>query len=142
MTLEQRVADDLAAGERIVACMPFAAVPKFPGRVRRKEKIRTGLRQSWRRYRPLVFTNRRLFVFDSGRTPNPRELLATFPISSVELRELRPGGFGGQLLVLHLPGHGDVPFELGRKDLADLPALDALLNPTSSAISRAMTGRR
>ncbi|MFN8026025.1 MAG: hypothetical protein U0W40_06645 [Acidimicrobiia bacterium] len=109
-----------APGERVVAVVPFAAVPKVPGRVKRRDKVRIGVRQSWRRYRPLVFTDRRLYVFDSGRTPHPRELLASFPVAEVGVHDVRAGSFGGREVVLDLPGTGAVPFEIGRKDLDDL----------------------
>jgi hypothetical protein len=118
--LAGRVAERLTPGERVVAILPFAAVPKFPGRVKRRDKVRVGIRQSWRRYRPMVFTNRRVFVFDSGRTPHPRELLATFPIGEVGVHDVRDASFGGRELVLDLPGVGTVPFEIGRRDLDDL----------------------
>jgi hypothetical protein len=130
--LVERVSEELAGGERVLACLPFAAVPKLPGNPEgapkgRKGRVRLGIRQSWRRYRPLAFTNRRMFVFDSGRTPHPRELLATFPLAGVTVVDVRPGSFGGRELVLRLPGEGDVPFEVTKKDLAALPEVMALL---------------
>ena len=118
--LAGRVAERLTPGERVVAVLPFAAVPKFPGRVKRRDKVRVGIRQSWRRYRPIVFTDQRLFVFDSGRTPHPRELLATFPVSEVGVHDVRDGSYGGREIVLELPGVGAVPFEVGRRDRDDL----------------------
>ena len=118
--LAGRVAEWLTPGERVVAVLPFAAVPKFPGRVKRRDKVRVGIRQSWRRYRPLVFTDRHLFVFDSGRTPHPRELIATFPIGEVVVRDVHDASFGGREVVLDLPANGPVPFEIGRRDLDDL----------------------
>jgi hypothetical protein len=118
--LAGRVAERLTPGETVVAILPFAAVPKFPGRVKRRDKVRVGLRQSWRRYRPLVFTDRRLFVFDSGRTPHPRELLKTFPVAEISVHDVRDGSFGGRELELDLPGEGSVPFEIGRRDGEDL----------------------
>jgi len=118
--LAGRVAERLTPGERVVAVLPFAAVPKFPGRVKRRDKVRVGVRQSWRRYRPLVFTDRRLFVFDSGRTPHPRELIATFPVAEIVVRDLHDASFGGREVVLELPGEGSVPVEVGRRDLDDL----------------------
>lgn len=114
------MAERSAPGERVVAVLPFAAVPKFPGRVKRRDKVRVGLRQSWRRYRPLVFTDRRLYVFDSGRTPHPRELIASYPIGDVRVRDVRDGSFGGREVELDLPGEGTIPFEVGKLDLDDL----------------------
>jgi hypothetical protein len=130
--LAARLSEELTRGERVVACLPFAAVPKLPGRVKRRDKVRVGVRQSWRRYRPLAFTDRRLIVFDSGRTPHARQVIATYPLEQVTLRLVGPGSFGGRDLVLRLPGEGDVPFELGRKDLADLAAALTLLVPPAA----------
>ena len=127
--LAARVSEELARGEHVVACFPFAAIPKLPERRKRRDKIRLGLRQSWRRYRPLACTDRRLFVFDSGRTPHPRSLLATYPLDQVDVREARAGSFGGHRLVLGLPEAGDMPFELGKRDLRDLDVFLGLLVP-------------
>jgi hypothetical protein len=121
------VAERSAPGERVVAVLSFASVPKFPGRVKRRDKVRLGMRQSWRRYRPMVFTDRRLYVFDSGRTPHPRELLAAFPIADVGVHDVRDISFGGREMVLDLPGDGPVPFDIGRKDLDDLVSALQLL---------------
>ena len=125
--LAGRVAERLTPGETVVAILPFAAVPKLPGRVKRRDQVRIGVRQSWRRYRPLVFTDRRLFVFDSGRTPHPRELIATFPVAEIGVNDLSDGSFGGREIVLDLPGEGSVPFEVGRRDRDDLVAVLQLL---------------
>ena len=125
--LAGRVAEWLTPGETVVAILPFAAVPKLPGRVKRRDQVRIGVRQSWRRYRPLVFTDRRLFVFDSGRTPHPRELIATFPVAEIGVNDLSDGSFGGREIVLDLPGEGSVPFEVGRRDRDDLVAVLQLL---------------
>jgi hypothetical protein len=127
-----RVADDLTPGERVVALLPFAAVlklprlPKEPGQ-RRRKKVHEGLRQSQKRYRPVVFTNRRMFVFDSGRTPHTRALLAELPLEAVALVGVTPAGFGQQVVTLSLRGEGEVPFEVGKKELADVEAIRSLL---------------
>ncbi len=122
----------LLGGERILALLPFASVPKLPRVPRhrgqaRPEKVRVGIRQSWRRYRPLVVTGRRLLVFDSGRTPNPRELLTTFPIEEVEIGAITTARFGVSQFSLTLPGLGDVPFETGRREALDLARFTELL---------------
>ena len=53
----------LTSGEHVLAVLPFANTPKRP---RGPEgKVRDGIWQTKRRYRPLVLTNRRLFVFDT-----------------------------------------------------------------------------
>jgi hypothetical protein len=115
---------ELRPGERILAVLPYTSVPKKP---RGPEgKIRFGLRQSWKRYRPVVVTNRRLLVFDTGRTPHPRVLLAEFPLEQVAMSEVTTGRFGTAHFTLTLPGEGDVPFEAGRRD--DLAALRATLD--------------
>lgn len=118
--LVARVSEEMARDEHVVAVMPFASIPKLPGRVKRRDRVRTGLRQSWRRYRPLAFTDRALYVFESGRTPHPRQLLVRFPLGDIRVVDLRDASFGGRELHLELPGAGAVPFALGRKDLDDL----------------------
>ena len=127
--LRARAADELGADERVVAMLPFASVAKLP---RVKPKVRTGIRQSWRRYRPTVVTNRRVLVFDSGRTPQPRELLGTFPIGDVEMGDVEVGRFGASVFVLELPGVGRVPYETGRREADDVTALSGVLHRTVS----------
>jgi hypothetical protein len=116
----------LGAGETIVAVLPFVSTPKRPrppGAPRgRKGKVRTGIYQSWRRYRPLVLTDRRLFVFDTGRTPNPRQLLAVFARSDVDVISVQRKGRATRF-VLELPGAGPVPFEAGRREWRDTAVL-------------------
>jgi hypothetical protein len=129
--LVRLVEDSLGSNENVRAVLPFVSSlkrPKVPGAPRGKRgKVRVGIYQSWRRYRPMLLTNRRLFVFETGRTPNAREVLAAFDVSDVELNELGAGGFGATRFVLELPGVGRVPFEAGRRDQADLAVLvDAL----------------
>jgi hypothetical protein len=131
--LAARVSEELTRGEHVIACFPFAAVPKLPGRRKRRDKVRVGIRQSWRRYRPLAVTDRRLFVFDSGRTPHPRAIIATYPLERVAVCDVRDGSFGGREVVLALPGEGDVQFELGKRDLRDLDALLGVLVPPTPA---------
>jgi hypothetical protein len=115
---------ELGGGERLVAMLPFASVPKRP---RGPEgKVRFGIWQSWRRYRPLVVTTRRLLVFESGRTPHPRALLAGIPLEHVAMSETTPGRLGTTRFTLTFPTEGDIPFEVGRRD--DLGALRAAVS--------------
>jgi hypothetical protein len=119
--LAELAAAELQPWESIVALLPFATVPK---RGKGPEgKVRVGIRQSWRRYRPLVVTDRRLLVFDSGRTPDPRGLLAAFALAEVTMSPPVPRRFGATVFELTLPGEGAVPFETGRRD--DLAGLQA-----------------
>jgi len=62
-------------------------------------------------------------VFDSGRTPNARELLGTFALRDVTMGPLEPARFGATTFVLGLPGVGEVPFETGRRETDDVAAL-------------------
>ena len=119
--LRARADEELRTGEHIVAMLPFAAVPKLP---RGPEgKVRFGIRQSWKRYRPCVVTDRRLLVFDSGRAPSARALLGAFPIDAVSMGPLGTGRFGTTTFVLGLPGVGAVPFETGRREVDDVARL-------------------
>ena len=102
------------SGEHIVTMLPYTHVPKRPkGPL---GKVKDGIYQSYRRYRPLVLTDRRLLIFDTGRTPFPRYLLADFPIADVEVVSTAPASFGTTEVVLELPGEGPVPFIAGKKD--------------------------
>ncbi len=119
------VTPGLSSGERVLAVLPFANTPKRP---RGPEgKVREGIWQSWRRYRPLVLTNRRLFVFETGRTPHPRAVLCEVPKGSVRVVRTVPGSMGRTTLVLELPADGEVPFELGRLDVEHLDAFTSAL---------------
>jgi hypothetical protein len=119
------VSDRLAVGETAIAMLPFASIPK---RVKGPEgKVRTGVRQSWRRYRPVLVTDRRLFLFDTGRTPHAIEVLATYDVADVHFVETLPGRFRETILVLDLPGLGPMPFETGRRDRDDLEVLERFL---------------
>ena len=121
--LEELTSPELRGGERIVAVLPFTTVPKRP---RGPEgKVREGVWQSWKRYRPLVVTEQRIFVFDTGRTPFPRYLLAQFPVEHTTMSEVTAGRFGVERFTLTLPGEGEVPFEAGKRD--DVAALQAAL---------------
>jgi hypothetical protein len=123
--LRKQVDEHLSAREMVLAMLPFASVPK---RAKGPEgKVRTGVRQSWRRYRPLVLTDRRLLIFDTGRTPHPRELLAQFARAEVHWVDARPGRFGQTVVVLDLPGLGPVPFETGRLERDDVATLERIL---------------
>ncbi len=118
----------MRSGERIVAMLPFASVPKLPPQPGgRKAKVRFGIHQSWKRYRPCVVTDRRLLVFDSGRAPTPRSLLGAFPLDQVTMGPLGTGRFGTTTFVLELPGLGDVPFETGRREVADVEVLQRVV---------------
>src|SRR5262245_13578725 len=79
--LLELAADCGIARAQVRAILPFALVPKRPRGPEGKVKI--GVYQSYRRYRPLVLTEDELLVFDSGRTPHPRELLGRFPLRAV-----------------------------------------------------------
>jgi hypothetical protein len=132
--LRARAAEELHPSERIVAMLPFASVPKLPRQPGgRRAKVRFGIRQSWRRYRPSVVTDRRLLVFDSGRAPNARSLLGAFALDDVAMGELGGARFGATAFVLDLPGVGEVPFETGRKEAEDVAILrDAVRRRASS----------
>jgi hypothetical protein len=122
--LRARAQDELRGREQIIAMLPFASVaklPRTPGG--RKAKVRFGIRQSWRRYRPMVVTDRRLLVFDSGRAPNARRLLGAFLLDRVKMTETGTGRFGTTTFVLNLPEVGDIPIETGRKEADDVAVL-------------------
>jgi hypothetical protein len=125
--LMRKLDGTLASSETIVAILPFASTlkrPKAPNAPRgKKGKVRVGIYQSWRRYRPIVLTNRRLVLFETGRTPNPREVLAVFRVDDVDIVDVTQGGHGPSRFVLELPGAGRVPFEAGRRERDDLAVL-------------------
>jgi hypothetical protein len=124
-TLLAAVAEWGIARTSVRAILPFALVPKRPKGP--EGKVRVGIHQSFRRYRPVVLTQHELFVFDAGRTPQPRELLARFPTGDVEVVSATPGRFGTVTIVLDLPGEGLVPFETGRRERDDVAVLLAQL---------------
>jgi hypothetical protein len=127
--VEDLAKTELRPGERVLAVLPYTSVPKKP---RGPEgKLRFGLWQSWKRYRPVVVTNRRLLVFDTGRTPHPRVLLAAFPLGQVAMSEVSTDRFGTAHFTLSLPGEGEIPFEAGRRD--NLAALRATLDSIGDA---------
>jgi hypothetical protein len=121
------VADRLGPEERVVAVLPFASTPKRPRGP--TGKVREGIYVSYRRYRPLIVTSRRLFVVDAARTPYPRGVLAEFSLPDVTFVDVVPAAFGQSRLLLDLAGVGTVPFVLGRYDLEELPDLRAALEP-------------
>jgi hypothetical protein len=122
--LRVRATEELTDGERIVAMLPFATVPKLPKQPGgRRAKVRFGIRQSWRRYRPSVVTDGRLLVFDSGRAPHARTLLGAFPLREVTIGPRSRARYGITTFVLDLPGVGEVPFETGRKEADDVEIL-------------------
>jgi hypothetical protein len=115
----------LRPGETVRAVLPFALTPKRPKDA--QGKVRVGIYQSYRRYRPLLVTDERVFVFETGRTPHPREVLAVFPARDVKVLDIAPKRTGLNTLVLDLPQLGAVPFEIGRYEQDDLAALAATL---------------
>jgi hypothetical protein len=120
------IGDRLRPSEDVLAVLPFASTPKRP---RGPEgKTREGIYPSYRRYRPLVLTDRRLFVLDAGRTPHPRGgVLGEFPLPDVDVVGVIPGRFNQNRVVLDLPGVGTVPFDVGGYEVDDLAKLRAAL---------------
>ena len=119
------VADRMRPRERVVAVLPFAQTGKRP---KPPKKVRDGIYQSYRRYRPLVATDRRLFVLDTARTPHPRNVLAEFPLEAVTIVDVVPRSFGQQRVLIDLPDLGPVPFDVGRYDLDGLTSLRELVD--------------
>ena len=116
------VEDLFEPGETVVAVLPFTQVPRLKG------ATRYGIRQRARRYRPLVLTNRRLFVLETGRTPRPRGVITQFRHADVDVVQYTPPRtFGLRTLVLDLAGTGEVPFIVGRLELDDADVLVATL---------------
>ncbi len=135
--LRAHAADEFGPGEHVVAMLPFASVPKLPRQPGgRRAKVRFGIRQSWRRYRPCVVTDRRFLVFDSGRAPSPRSLLGAFPLDDVTMGPLGRARFGATSFVLDLPGVGEVPFETGRKEVDDVEVLQRAIRRSASCPPR------
>jgi hypothetical protein len=121
------VQDQLQPSENVVAVLPFASTPKRKNGPRTRE----GIYQSVRRYRPLVLTDRRLFVLEGARTPHPRGgVLAEFPIKDVNVVDVIRGRFKQNRVLLDLPGEGTVPFEVGGYEVEDLAKLRAALEPS------------
>jgi hypothetical protein len=125
--LEEMAADDLRAGERVLAILPYAHVPARPKGP--AGKVKDGIYQSYRRYRPIIVTDQRVLLFETGRTHFPRGLLADFPNADVEVVSVTPGTLGKTRLVLELPEVGQVPFETGRNERDDLAVLVETLGP-------------
>ena len=128
----RRVMTDLLAprlehGESIVAMLPFATTPKRPKGP--AGKVREGVWQSARLHRPMVLTDRSLFVFDAGRTPHPRAVHARFSRRDVRVVRVAERRSGASTLILELADQGEVPFELGRFD--DLEVFVAAIGPDS-----------
>jgi hypothetical protein len=71
----------------------------------------------------MVLTDRRLLIFETGRTPNPRQLLAAYPTDDIEVVSVAPDRFHSVRFVLELPEVGRVPFIAGRRDQDDLEVL-------------------
>jgi hypothetical protein len=122
------VRERLRPRENVLAVFPFASTPKRP---RGSEgKIREGIYQSDRRYRPMALTDRRLFVVDAGRTPQPRRgVLAEFALQDFAVVEVIPGRFNQNKFVLDFAGVGAVVFEIGGYEVDDLAKLRETLEP-------------
>ena len=115
--------------EQVLGVFPFASTPK---RTQGPEgKTREGIYQSYRRYGPLVLTDRRLFVLEGGRTPHPcGGVLVEFPLKDVDVVDVIPGRFNQNRVLLDRPGVGTVPFEVGGYEVDDLARLrEALERP-------------
>jgi hypothetical protein len=119
--LARMTQEAMRAGERVLAILPFVHTPKRPKGP--EGKLKVGIYQSYRRYRPILLTDQRLFIFETGRTPNPREVLSVFSNDDVEVVSVAPGRFGSVRFVLELPEVGRVPFEAGSRELDDLSVL-------------------
>jgi hypothetical protein len=78
-----------------------------------------------------VLTDRRLFVFETGRTPNPRGVLASYAVDAVVMGAVTHAGHGVSRFALELPDAGRVPFEAGRRDREDLAVLVEWLGGTA-----------
>jgi len=124
-TLEEMVAADLRPGEHVLAILPYAHVPARPKGP--EGKVKDGIYQSYRRYRPIIVTDQRVLLFETGRTHFPRGVLAEFPNGDVEVVSVTPGSLGKVRLVLELPEVGRIPFETGRNEQDDLTVLVATL---------------
>ena len=114
LVLTELVGPSLAPGETIEAILPFATVPKRPRGP--DGKVREGLWQSTALHRPLVLTDRALYVFDAGRTPFPRFLIATYARDALRVVDVRHRRLSTRTVTVSIPGEGDVPFEVGTKD--------------------------
>lgn len=100
----QGILDD---GEAVAAMLPFASIHKVG-------------------YGQLVFTTRRLFLFDSTRTGKTGELLRELPLTDVRFDGVRTGRFGRQSLVLTLPDTGEIVFDVGSREGNDLSVIAQL----------------
>ena len=125
--LEEMVADELGTSERVLAILPYAHVPARPKGP--AGKVREGIYQSSRRYRPIIVTDQRVILFETGRTHFPRGILARFANADVDVVSVTPGSLGKTRLVLELPEVGEVPFETGRNEQGDLAVLVETLGP-------------
>jgi len=118
----------LASKERVEALLPFSSTPKRP---RGPEgKVTEGVWQTKRLHRPLALTDRKLYVFDAGRTPYARGVHEGFPRSAVHVVDVVDRRFGQRDVLLAIDGLGTVPFETGKLDdldilLASLPAAES-----------------
>lgn len=120
------VRDRFQPAEKVVAVLPFASTPKRPSGP--EGKTREGISSSYRRYRPIVVTDRRLFMLDAGRNSRPRgDVLGEFPLQAVDVVDVIPGRFNQNRVLLDLPGVGTVPFDVGGYEVDDLARLRAVL---------------
>lgn len=103
----QGILDD---GESVVAVLPFASIPKVG-------------------YGQLVFTDRRLFLFESTRTGRTGDVVRVEPLDDVTFGGVRTGRFGKQSLLLGFADTGDVRFDVGSREGADLAAITRLFAP-------------
>jgi hypothetical protein len=119
------VRERLRPRESVVAVLPFASTPKRPAGP--EGRTREGIYTSYRRYRPLVLTDRRLFVLDAGRNAHPRGVLAEFPLDDVAVVDVIRGRFHQNRVLLDLRGVGTVPFLVGGYEVDDLARLQTAL---------------
>ncbi len=94
-------------GETVVAILPFASIHKVG-------------------YGQLVFTDARLFLFDSTRTGRTGELLREVPLADVTFGGVRTGRLGRQSLALGLPDTGEIVFDVGSRERRDLAIISQL----------------
>jgi len=126
--LDALLQEELRPGEKVLAVLPFSSTkrrPREPG----QQKVMTGVWTTSSRYRPLVLTDRRLLIFETGRTPHPRWVVADYPVDHVRIVDFQRASLGRHTVVFELPELGDVPFTLGRYEPQDLAPFLATLHP-------------
>ena len=70
-------------------------------------------------------------MFETGRTPNPRQVLASYPVGDVDMSAVTEADRGVSRFALEFPDAGRVPFEAGRREREDLAVLAEWLGGTS-----------